>query len=85
MSETFKRQPPVCIFREGSVVVKIRENGSGGNAYFNATIDRVYTDRQSGEVKSARSFRVQDLRGLQALLTRACSEMEKRALRRTRS
>ena len=75
-----KSSPPVCTMRDGGIVVKIWENASKGGIFINATVERVYTDKQTGETRTAKSFSLRDIKTLQKLFTRAKSEMEKRAL-----
>lgn len=71
---------PVCVLRDGTVIVKIWENRVGGQLYFNTTLERIYTDKTTGDTKSAKSFGLRDITRLTKLLSRAKTEMEKRSL-----
>lgn len=75
-----KPKPPVAVLRDESVIVTIWENAAGDNLYLNASIERVFKDKRTGETRSARSFSLRDIRILLKLLSRAKSEMEKRSL-----
>lgn len=71
---------PVSVLRDGAVSVNIWQNSYQGRIYFNATFERTYTDKTTGDTKSAKSFGLRDIKVLQKLLTRAKSEMEKRSI-----
>lgn len=75
-----KPNPPVCTMRDENIVVKIWENKTGSGLYLNATIERAFEDKRTGDVRLARSFGLRDIRVLLKLLTRVRAEMEKRAV-----
>jgi len=71
-----KTSPPVCVLREGGVTVCLWQNGK----YLNATIDRMFEDKNTGASRSAKSMNLRDLSDLRKILPRAIVEMEKRAI-----
>lgn len=79
-TQSYQGNRPVSVLRDGAVTVHIWQNRYQGRIYFNATFERTYTDKSTGDTRSAKSFGLRDIKILQKLLSRAKSEMEKRSI-----
>lgn len=74
MTDTIKQNPQAkpntpIVLNDGSVVAKIWRNESEkGGVFYNVTLGKLYTDKQSGETRETSSLQKQDLLSAQFLL-----------------
>lgn len=68
---------PIQQFRDGAATIKLWENKVGDKTYVNASVGKLYKDKETDEWRESRSFNEQDLLKLQAMLPQVRQEMEK--------
>lgn len=85
MSDQSTANPLVKTHRDGATFAKIwRNTPDDGNAYYNITVGRTYTDKATGEVRESQSLSANDALKLQPLLGKAYETIsQERALDRS--
>ncbi len=69
MSTQQKASPPIMTHRDGAVFAKVWRNvQENGDAFYNVTVGRTFTDKQSGEIRESRSLSGTDILKAQTLL-----------------
>ncbi len=72
MSTQHTNNPPVKTHVDGAVRVKVWRNTSKDNkVFYTAEPERIYTDPQTGEIRTSRSFAGTDIAKVQSLMGQA--------------
>lgn len=68
---------PIHTFKDGSVTIKLWEQGSEQTRFATASIGKLYQDKRTGEWREGKSFSEKDMQKLQELLPAANQELQK--------
>lgn len=83
MSEEQIANPPIMTHRDGPVFVKVWRNEHEDRAIYSATIGKIYTHKETGEIRETRSLNSDDILKAQPLLGKAYETIsQERALDR---
>lgn len=83
MSEEQTANPPIMTHRDGPVFVKVWCNEHENGPIYSATIGKIYTHKETGEIRETRSLNADDILKTQPLLGKAYETIsQERALDR---
>lgn len=71
MSEEQTANPPIMTHRAGPVFVKVWCNEHESGPIYSATIGKIYTHKETGEIRETRSLNADDILRAQPLLGKA--------------